>query len=182
MGNLINKKYKDYINNVSKSSMSISLELSLYIWSEVNKIKPKKILDLGSGYSSFILRYYQCISKHKVSVKSVDTSTHWLDKTKKFLQKNNLGTDDMYVLEDFKKLPKRKYDFILYDLDNTSKRHTRLKYVLSLLSKNGLLIIDDVHNTEYRNEVISIVSKSKKNITFIKDITIDEYGRYAAIV
>jgi predicted O-methyltransferase YrrM len=153
------------------------------MWDEMKFKKPKNILDLGSGFSSFVFRYYKKLNE-KCNVTSVDTSVEWLEKTISFLEKNKLDTQNIYTFKQFKKLKniKHNYDFILYDLGPTSTRAENLEYVLELAKPNCPIVIDDLHNNNYKKDVIDIVSNSRKNLFFLNEETFDVYGRYAALV
>ena len=56
---ILAKYYDDYITQVSSSSMAISLESASTIFTLVNFLKPKSILDLGSGFTSLLFRLYR---------------------------------------------------------------------------------------------------------------------------
>ena len=55
----IKKYYDKYVSEISTPGMAISLESSLTILSLLEYFKPKSILDLGSGFSSFLFRLYK---------------------------------------------------------------------------------------------------------------------------
>jgi len=177
------KQYHQYTKNVSTKVMTISLELVKYMWDELCINKPNNILDLGSGFSSFVFRYYKQTKNNDCEVTSVDTVVEWLSKTKDFLIKNNLDVGNIYAFKEFKENKKlKKYDFILYDLGPTDTRSKNLKYVLKLIKPNCPIIIDDVHNQKYKKEVIDIINLTSKNIIFLNEKTFDVYGRFAALV
>jgi len=185
MDNMIRQKYKIYTSTISNQTMAISFELASFMWKYINKHKCIKILDLGSGYSSFVFRYYQkSNAPSKCKVVSVDTSMEWLTQTNKFLSNNDLNLDHLYTFEDFKtkRMPVKKYDFILYDLGNMSARSENLEYILSFADTGCPIIIDDVHKSVYRKKVEETVNKLKKHIVDIKPKTLDAFGRYAYMI
>ncbi len=79
--------YQDYVKNVSNPIMALSLELSVFLLLLCDFIKPKNILDFGSGFSSFIFRYYAAhyVNNQSTIIWSLDDSQEWLDKTSEFL-------------------------------------------------------------------------------------------------
>ena len=58
MNKNIIKQYGKYTSTISTKVMAISFEMAVYLWKEIHKRKSIKILDLGSGFSSYIFRYY----------------------------------------------------------------------------------------------------------------------------
>jgi len=179
MGNYIKKQYKNYVNNVSSSVMAISYELSVYMWKYINKQKPKYILDLGSGFSSFLFRYYKKEYNNEAVIFSVDTSKEWLLKTEEFLKENDLSIKNLYTFDDFKKIPQRQFDYILYDLGSMSTRHENLEYILQYKKDNTPCIIDDVHKLQYKNFVLETVKRLNLKYKFLTDETYDSYGRFS---
>jgi len=176
----LKQQYKVYTKKVSTKVMAISYELAQFMWNYINDNNCKKILDLGSGFSSVVFRYYKQ-DNEKIQVVSVDTSQEWLDKTKQYLNKLNLNTDNLYTFDEFKQMKKYKYDFILYDLGNMITRAENLDLVLSYKKKNGVIIVDDVHKEVYRNKVHNFCASHNLQYTPLKE-TIDVYGRYSVMV
>ena len=68
--------YRKYLSNISSKDMAISLELSVFLIIVCRILKPKRILDLGSGFSSFIFRYYAANTVSKPVILSVNDSNH----------------------------------------------------------------------------------------------------------
>jgi len=183
MNKQINKQFRKYTKTISTRTMAISLELATYMWKEINERKSVKILDLGNGFSSFVFRYYQKNNApDNCRVISVDTSKDWLVKSTKFLSDNKLSTDEIYTFDEFKILPKEKYDFILYDLGNMITRGENLPYVLSLADVKSPVIVDDVHKLIY-SEIVEVVADNfNKSLNYLKDETLDDFGRYASVI
>jgi len=183
MDKIIKKQYKIYTSTISTKDMAISYELSKFIWDMINKNKYINILDLGSGFSSFVFRYYQKTNAPKnCKVTSVDTSIEWLTYSNKFLSNNDLNLENIFTFEEFKKLPHDDYDFILYDLGRMITRAENLEYVLNFANEKTPVIIDDVHKKDYRDKVEETVTKLGKTIIDIKSETFDSYGRYAYLI
>jgi len=57
--NSIKSEHKVYIEHISSPEMAMSLELAYFIMNYCIEYKPKRLLDLGSGFSSFVFRLYQ---------------------------------------------------------------------------------------------------------------------------
>lgn len=173
--------YNDYTKNVSTDGMAISLETASFMYYLCNKYKFKTLMDRGSGFSSFVLRLYAKEQKEfPVTVYSVDDSEIWLNKTKDFLEKYELNTDNMFIWEDFYKSFKNgvKFEFILED----AKKYLRVETpdeLTSFLRRDGVLLWDDsnAHGALINNQC----SKLNMKRYDIKEFTIDKYNRYATL-
>ena len=183
MDKMIGKQYKQYTSTISTKVMAISFELATYMWKHINENKCKNILDLGSGFSSYVFRYYQKTNApSNCKVTSVDTSAEWLEKSNQFLLRNELNLDNIFTFDEFKKIPFEKYDFVLYDLGNMATRAENLEYVLNFAQEGCPTIIDDVHKKIYRDKVEETAARLNKTIIDIKSETFDSYGRYAHMI
>jgi len=177
----IRQKHQSYVRDISSPEMAMSLELAYFIMEYCLKNKPKYLLDLGSGFSSYIFRLYQKNdTTGNVVVFSVDDNDDWLEKTKTFLIDEELSTDNLINLNTLINTNHNNYfDFILLDLNFIEVRKDYIKYTADLLKMNGVAIIDDVHKVEFLREVKKISNQNNLKLTNIRKKTIDCFGRFA---
>ncbi len=167
---MIRKAYEEYITTVSDPRWAISLELSSYLLKYIKNHKPKRILDLGSGFSSYIL------SQSDTDVWSVDIEEDWLEKTRQFLAKHDVSQENLVLLEDFEF--ERGYDLIFIDIGHAYvDRHPLFEEIERHCS--GVIIFDDIHIQDYRVKV-----KKYFGDYGIENLheTVDKYGRYAWLI
>jgi predicted O-methyltransferase YrrM len=174
--------YKDYISRFSREVVALSFELSTFIMVLCNIMKPKKILDLGSGFSSFIFRSYMSKANPKPLVWTVDDSPEWLEISKIFININELSTENLSTWQDFIKEDVGTFDLILFDLGSFPFRKKVFREVLKLVSSNGLIVLDDIHNPAYRPYVKRVVNESNFNYYSLKNFTKDKFGRFSLLV
>lgn len=93
--NRLKNDYHYYINNVSLGNSAASIETAALLDMIVRKNNVERILDLGSGFSSFVFRQYQKDVSLPVEVISVDADAKWLKKTETYLTQNELKTDGL---------------------------------------------------------------------------------------
>ncbi len=168
---MIDKKiYDKYVKEVSTPIMAISWELSVYLETLCGEISPKNILDLGSGFSSYVFRSV-CSD-----VTSVDDNPVWLERTKKFLCSQKLNVDNMFVWKDF--VANGPYDLIFHDIGDLNLRFEVLGKVLEL---GKLFIFDDMHKKVYPPLAEAFIKDRGFKWKFLED-TVDEYGRYSWLV
>src|SRR6266436_3960151 len=92
----IKTAYEEYTTSVSTPVATISLELTYVIWFLLNKLSPKVIVDLGSGFSSYLFRLYQDTRKYSddaCRVFSCDDNPFWLAHTRRFLKNKSLSEE-----------------------------------------------------------------------------------------
>ena len=175
--------YEEYISKVSSEIMAISLELSVFCILMCDMMRPKKIVDFGSGYSSYIFRSLASIigEDYHPTIWSVDDSAEWINKTKTFLDSHNISSDNVITWDAFIQQDFGLFDFILYDLGGFEFRKENLKQIIKLCNKNGMIIFDDMHSAEYGRHLNKILKKNNCTCFDIRYYSKDKFGRYSKL-
>ncbi|MCX5833128.1 MAG: class I SAM-dependent methyltransferase [Deltaproteobacteria bacterium] len=141
--------YEYYTKHMSNEIMTISMELSTFLLLMCNERRPGRILDLGSGFSSFVFLFYKSSEKQNTTVWSVDDSSEWLNKTRGFLDDHGMPSDHLLTWDDFIQKGEGSFDLILYDIGTFEFRHENFEKVTRMKSPGGVIVIDDVHQADY---------------------------------
>jgi len=173
--------YRVYTQEVSNSSATISLRLAVFLITMCRIVKPKTILDLGSGFSSFVFRHFMKNDALELTVHSVDTSSYWLDKTRNFLLSYKLPASHLITWKAFLRQSTQKYDFVLCDI-SMGVRIQALPIILSFTGPSTVAIFDDIHIPLYSRRLKYWLQKSPHNSYSLKFYTEDEFGRYSLAV
>ena len=170
--------YEDYVKHVSRADMAASLELAALLLALCRINQWRRLLDLGSGFSSYVFRLY-AKQNPGITVCSVDDDAAWLERTSSYLTGQHLSNENLFCLDDFMRSNPAPFDCILHDLNFVEVRILHVEEGLRLLSPGGLAIFDDAHKADYRAALMKILS-SRPGITYsLKPVTLDTYGRYA---
>jgi hypothetical protein len=180
---LIKDVHADYVTSISTADKAISLELAYLLWFILNTTKPGLVVDLGSGFSSFLFRHYQSRrtkAGEDCRVFSCDDNEYWLERTANFLDQKNLPVSglmlwDRFLVEHGHERP----DLILHDLGYMPVRIKALPQVLNLCTDQTIAIIDDVHKRQMRHEVLDQIRKRGLLGYDLTRFTFDIFGRYA---
>jgi predicted O-methyltransferase YrrM len=172
--------HDDYIRTISSPEMSISLELAALLLALCRKNKAKKVLDLGSGFSSFVLRRYvnEVVGAEAYSV---DDDEKWLVRTREYLSNFSLRSDNLYTLKEFIVSGKGQFDLILLDLNYVDVRGKFISLAVERTRAGGFIIFDDVHKREYLTSVIGQANKLPVTLFDISSVTTDRFGRYSIL-
>jgi len=168
--------YQHYVTQYSRADMAISFELAKSILNLCHTQLPRKTLDLGSGFSSWVFRKYA--KENNATGWSVDDDPAWLEKTKKFLSENNLETDHCIVLQDFIQSDETGFDMVLLDLNFVEVRKNYIQLAVERCRKGGLVLFDDVHKADYRDDVLKLCWSLPIRLYDIRDYTLDKFARY----
>ena len=173
--------HQRYTKDVSFSSMAISLKLAIFLDVICNMIKPKAILDLGSGFSSFVFRRYAADAASKPITCSVDDSPEWLQKTRDFLLSHNTDTENLFLWDSFVENNNTIFDFILHDLSAGEKRNATLNKALKFLKPGGVIVLDDAHSPVHDTYMKCRLRELNYKYYTLDSFTRDETGRYALL-
>jgi len=172
--------YQHYVTKISRADMAASLELSALINALCHANDYKKLLDLGSGFSSFVLRNYSKLRLNSV-VYSVDDDILWLERTREYLINSSVSTENLMMLSEFIDSNENQFDIVLLDLNFVDVRKNYINLAVERCKAGGLIFFDDVHKQEFMTEVLSQTKNLPIDVFNIKNISIDGFGRFALV-
>jgi len=173
--------YEEYVSSVSNDIMAASLEVSVLLLLCCEFFRPRRILDLGSGFSSFVFRFHMETANPRPTVVSVDDSDEWLIKTGSYLKGKNIGTDDLIPWKNFAGMAMDPFDLVFYDLGGFDFRKDTFDKVTRMVSREGVLIIDDMHSADYGIFVKGNMDRNKMKYYSLREYTNDGFGRFSFI-
>ena len=172
-----------YVSSVSNDVMAASIELCAFMDVFCQIGAPGRVVDLGSGFSSFILRTYAAAATTPCEVHSVDDHAGWLSKTGEYLEGHGLSADNLWHWPDFiASIEPGSFDVVLHDMGSMAFRAEKLREVLTLAKPGGHIILDDVHKPAYREHVHMVLEEEGLEHLSLKKITGDSKARYAYLV
>jgi len=170
--------YKTYTELVSVDFIAASLECCSFLMVMCKELTPKMVLDLGSGFSSFALRYYSDRYDKSMEVYSVDTNLGWLLKSRQFVIDHNLDPYHFYTWDEIKTLP-GTFDLIFVDIAGKGERPSYLKHVLeNFITRDSALLLDDMHKQELVNQYEKIMRGYSHERIEVMRQTLDGFGRF----
>jgi predicted O-methyltransferase YrrM len=168
-----------YVDGVSTSVMAVSFEAAALLDALCRILEPRNVVDLGSGFSSVVVRRYARDAKNCLAG-SVDDDPAWLARTQSFLVKLGLPTDHLMSWTDFQNTSQR-YDLIFHDLGNMLVREQSLPVALNRVSPGGMVILDDMHKQDYAVAAQQIVRAAGFTLVPLRETTRDQYDRHACL-
>jgi len=172
--------FESYISGVSMEVAAISLQLAgfLHLLCEVSL--PATIVDIGSGFSSAVFRFYQAAAPHPVEVISVDESTEWLEQTRAFLRACDLPANGTVAWSSFAQQSRDDFDLVLHDA-GVPLRSRILPEVVGLPRAGGTIVFQDMQKWAYRSEVSRVAREKRIELFSVRSMTLDRFRRFAAI-
>jgi predicted O-methyltransferase YrrM len=174
----LREPYDDYTRNVSDPLMAISLVLASAMLVLCDLSRPARLLDTGSGFSSYALRVWG--TRNGSEVTSVDHDPDWLRRTKEYLAASSLPVSNLLTWESFAKEVHDPFDFILHDIGPGGARPARLAPVLDHAGTSSLVVLDDMQQHGYERYARKVLSDRGFEIYSLRRWhTLDVSGRFA---
>ncbi len=148
------------------------------------RLRPERMIDLGSGFSSFVLRDYSSRIVPRPEVWSVEGDQRWLEETASFLRAHGLPDDQLLTWADFTESSPGRFDFVLADSfrDVDEPGGDNYPRFLELLAQNGVLVLDDFQKRSYRVNAYRALRGTGHTLYVLSEYARDSFGRYPAMV
>jgi predicted O-methyltransferase YrrM len=174
---LLQSAHESYTTSISSKGMALSLETAAVIWVLCELRQPKSIIDLGSGFSSFVVRKWVQERSKSSTVTSVDDDELWLMKSSQYCHDSGIKNIDRFEYwKTFKSQTNNgKFDLILYDLGRMKVRFENINFSLNLCADDGIVVIDDMHKFNYAIEVKRVVNELGFVACDLKNVSTDAH-------
>jgi predicted O-methyltransferase YrrM len=174
--------YRRYVGSVSPAHMTASWEVCLFLHRLVRLESLRRVSDIGSGFSSFILRSAVAGLSPPGFVHSVENDPEWKERTAQFLDSDASGRGALMGIERFLADPQAvDLDLIFHDLGGLDKRVSLFPVVLSRLRPGGVLVADDVHKPQVRSGLLRALRPGDEVVDLFAN-THDAFGRHSLAV
>lgn len=174
-------EHAEYVASVSTASMAASLETATLLWRLCDAVKPTRLLDTGSGFSSFVLRRWAGEQEY-AAVWSVDDDAQWLERTRAFLASRKLTDRGLMTWEAFAAQDNGPFDLVFHDMGTMATRIHSLPAVLRRVTPDtGVIVLDDTHNRKYVEAARVELKHCRATVLDAGSWTLDSFRRRATI-
>jgi predicted O-methyltransferase YrrM len=170
--------YGEYVKHISSPDRAISLQMAAFLSALCERHRPVSILDLGSGFSSFVFRAY---AQTHAAVWTVDDDPNWLERTAQFLTARLVPTNNMALWQEGG-WRDEGFDLVCYDLGGMTTRAQALPEILQKIGDTTILVLDDMHKEEYVPTVERELRTGQWRYFDARSHTMDHYGRFCGVV
>jgi hypothetical protein len=168
----LSQAYQEYIAAGANPVYAIGLPIAAYLDNLIVELKPKRVLDIGSGFSSYVIRTHPEIDAY-----SVDEDEQWATFTRDFLRSQQLDAGHVFTSMEFHGLDAGKFDLVLLDAGFEIRRLQLLRASLIRVCDGGTLILDDGQWSQMWR-ACDVYSKIQQYAFSESRECIDEFGRF----
>lgn len=174
----IEDAHRGYVANVSAPNWAVSTLCAAAALYYCNLVRPSDACDLGSGFTSYTLRWWAEVNGCKVT--SVDDSPAWLSETAEFLKAQNLDTSNLYRYDEWTRTA-GTYDLIVHDLAQGDLRDTAMWVAARRLNSGGVILFDDAQHDQHNRMMRAMCDEFGFALHFLDEQTRDGINRYCAV-
>ena len=172
--------YDLYVNGVSNWEWAVSWPTVRVLDALCNALRPRRVLDLGSGLSTYVLCDWARRAGVEAEIVSVDTSPEWLEKTRAFLGDRGLSAR-LIVASELDSLEDRSFDLAFDDIGRTEERANVIGTVVRVMAPGGVVVLDDMNVRGYRDKVRAQLDAANWGLFSVRPYTLDPKGRFAML-
>ena len=166
--------YETYVSDVSTPGMAASLETAALLLALCRKERVSSAMDLGSGFSSYVLRHWAAEADCLVS--SVDDEPAWLARTRDFVVARGLSPGQLFL---WPQLPNQRVDLVFQDFANGTRREATMPRALEAACR--FVVFDDAQHRGHRAAMAAACSAAGARLYSLRTVTLDSRKRYAML-
>jgi predicted O-methyltransferase YrrM len=179
----IPERLQEYIRVTGTDAiMAASPELCrlLVRWCEARQ--PERLVDLGSGITSWTLRAWRDRCSPGSTVISVDDDGDWLARSREYSSRAGTGDRDFLLWEDFlERHGTDRFDLVVHDFGSVRERAKQMAPAFDLVAPGGAIICDDIHKARIWRAARSALPRSGCSAWSLREETLDLIGRFALV-
>jgi predicted O-methyltransferase YrrM len=173
--------YDEYVSEVSTAGMAASLETARYLMHLCRSLAPERVLDLGSGFSSYVFRQYAADAGRQIAVTSVDDDAGWLEQTRAFLRAHRCEGGDLVAWKQFRRRRPISHGVVFHDLAGGELREAAMSFAMSQVAPWGALVLDDAQHDGHRARMRGEAAVVGMPLSSLRRLTLDSLGRWAVL-
>lgn len=165
--------------NNRRDQTALDVPACLWLCRKIEEEGALRVLELGSGFSSWALRTWQM--RHKaVTIWTIDDEPAWLEVTRSELRELGVRLDAIFTLDTFKAFARRHvYDLVFVDLDSPATRVAHVPWIVRWTQPGGVIVLDDWHMSHYRGPMTAALAEYGITAEAVPETT-DRWGRHMA--
>ncbi len=165
--------YREYTKEVSTGGMAASLETMSLLLALCRTSDVRSAVDLGSGFSSFVLRVWAAESD--ASVSSVDTDANWLARTAAFLEQRSSAPGRLSIWPD----APRSVELVFHDLSGGELREQTMSKAVAMGTR--FVLLDDAQHRGHRKAMARACASAGVPLYSLRSMTLDGIRRFAML-
>jgi predicted O-methyltransferase YrrM len=171
--------YRRFVAHVSPPSRCMSLEVAGFLAHACERFRPQRVLEVGTGFASPVLRRLGEAPEWLPEVWSVDHDPARLVRIQAFLETESLPIGRLLSWRQFCATSESDFELVLHDL--VGAPGDALTDVVDRVKPGGLLLLDGAHDPAAERRARRLLTEAGAEHWSLRSLTRDCYGRFAIL-
>lgn len=172
------RAYEAYLRRPEPDAvMAASLPFARFLRAWCDAREPTRIVDLGSGFTSWVIRDW-ARDRRVDRVVSVDDDPGWLEVSRNFVRDRGLPDGNFVRWEEFR-WGAGRFDLVVWDFSGVRRRASATRSAAGRVAPGGALLFDDIHKARLWHRARWLDWLGPAEGYSLRAFTMDGYGRYA---
>ncbi|MEJ2482881.1 MAG: class I SAM-dependent methyltransferase [Gemmatimonadota bacterium] len=176
-------RLSDYIQATGTDGvMAASTELCRFLLRWCDLRRPSRLVDLGSGITSWTLRAWRDRCSPDSTVISVDDDADWLARSRDYSDSAGTGDRGFLLWDEFiERQAGESFDLVVHDFGSVRERARKMGEAFRLVAPGGAIICDDIHKARIWRAARDTMRRSGLPGWSLREETLDSIGRFALL-
>ena len=179
----IPERLRDHIHVTGADAIvAASAESRRFLVRRFGARRPDRLVDLGSGITSWTSRVWRDRCSPGSTVISVDDDGEWMARSREFSSRAGTGDPDFLLREDFlERHGTDHFDLVVHDSGSVRDQAKQMTPAFDLVAPGGAIICDDTHKARIWSAARSALRRSGYSVWSLREETLDSIGRSALV-
>lgn len=169
--------YRRFVSKVAPPSRTTSLEVASFLVALCAECAPRRVLELGTGFASLVLR--SGAIEREMEVWSIDPDAARLGRNRAFLVAEGVATERMRAVRGDELRLEGRFDLVVHELGPDSSG--RLALAIERTASGGFVLLDGAHDPGAEGPARSILDSFGAEQWSLRALTRDCFGRHALL-
>jgi predicted O-methyltransferase YrrM len=162
--------------------MAASIELCRFLVRWCEQQRPGRLVDLGSGITSWTLRSWRDRRSPESTVISVDDHPDWLSRSRDFSRQAGTGDRNFLLWDEFQERHgSDRFDLVVHDFGSVRVRARQMARAFALVRPGGAIVCDDIHKARIWRAARNSMWRTGLQGWSLREETLDSIGRFALL-
>lgn len=169
--------YRRFVSSVEPPSRTMSLEVAAFLCDLCDRRRPQRVLELGTGFGSAVLR--RRAGAADLHVFSADDDVQRLARTRAFLVREGLSTERLFSWQEFVASRESDFELVYHPLDAACG--PSLAVALEKVAAGGFVLLDGAQDPAAERTARRLLDSLGAEQWSLRALTRDCYGRHALL-
>ena len=171
--------YRRFVAHVAPPASAMSLEVAGFLLELCERTRPRRIVEVGTGFGSATLRRAAKAPEWEPEIWSADLDPARLARTRAFLAEESIATDRLLSWRELSGSAEAGFDLAIHDM--VTDDGAPLVQILERVLPGGLVLLDGARRPAPERAARRLLAEAGAEAFSLRALTRDCFGRHALL-